>query len=222
MASDATSVRAELPKTARLSHVVSRLMGETLYQITGRHRAEPLPERKPSWLKVKAPGRAEVSAPQAADARARPPHGLRGSALPERRRVLGARHRDVHDPRRRLHAELRLLRGRARPSAEVRHRPSRRASPRRSREMQLQHAVITSVDRDDLPDFGAYIFAETIRQIKAAACRTARSKCSSPISRATRTRSARCSRRSRTSTITTPRPCRGSTRSAVPAAATSA
>jgi lipoic acid synthetase len=32
--------------------------------------------------------------------------------------------------------------------------------------MQLRHAVITSVDRDDLPDFGAYIFAETIRQIK--------------------------------------------------------
>jgi lipoic acid synthetase len=32
-------------------------------------------------------------------------------------------------------------------------------------EMHLQHAVITSVDRDDLPDFGAYIFAETIRQI---------------------------------------------------------
>jgi lipoic acid synthetase len=34
-------------------------------------------------------------------------------------------------------------------------------------EMNLQHAVITSVDRDDLPDFGAYIFAETIRQIHA-------------------------------------------------------
>jgi lipoic acid synthetase len=34
-------------------------------------------------------------------------------------------------------------------------------------ELQLQHAVITSVDRDDLPDFGAYIFAETIRQIHA-------------------------------------------------------
>jgi lipoic acid synthetase len=34
-------------------------------------------------------------------------------------------------------------------------------------QMQLQHAVITSVDRDDLPDFGAYIFAETIRQIHA-------------------------------------------------------
>jgi lipoic acid synthetase len=34
-----------------------------------------------------------------------------------------------------------------------------------SAEMRLRHAVITSVDRDDLPDFGAYIFAETIRQI---------------------------------------------------------
>jgi lipoic acid synthetase len=31
--------------------------------------------------------------------------------------------------------------------------------------MQLRHAVITSVDRDDLPDFGAWAFAETIRQI---------------------------------------------------------
>jgi lipoic acid synthetase len=31
--------------------------------------------------------------------------------------------------------------------------------------MALRHAVITSVDRDDLPDFGAWIFAETIRQI---------------------------------------------------------
>ncbi len=33
-------------------------------------------------------------------------------------------------------------------------------------EMRLRHAVITSVDRDDLPDGGSYIFAETIRQIR--------------------------------------------------------
>jgi lipoic acid synthetase len=32
-------------------------------------------------------------------------------------------------------------------------------------QMELRHAVITSVDRDDLPDFGAWAFAETIRQI---------------------------------------------------------
>src|SRR5579875_3482919 len=31
-------------------------MPDILYQIMGRHRAEPLPERKPSWLKVRAPG----------------------------------------------------------------------------------------------------------------------------------------------------------------------
>ncbi|MGQ8336028.1 lipoyl synthase [Sunxiuqinia sp. A32] len=32
--------------------------------------------------------------------------------------------------------------------------------------MQLKHAVITSVDRDDLPDLGAAIWAETIREVK--------------------------------------------------------
>jgi lipoic acid synthetase len=31
----------------------------------------------------------------------------------------------------------------------------------------LKYVVITSVDRDDLPDGGAYIFAETIRQIRS-------------------------------------------------------
>jgi len=31
-------------------------MAEQLVQIMGRHRREALPERKPSWLKVKAPG----------------------------------------------------------------------------------------------------------------------------------------------------------------------
>lgn len=34
------------------------------------------------------------------------------------------------------------------------------------REMKLRHAVITSVDRDDLPDGGAGIFAQTIKQIR--------------------------------------------------------
>jgi lipoic acid synthetase len=33
--------------------------------------------------------------------------------------------------------------------------------------MELKHAVITSVDRDDLSDFGASIFAETIREIRS-------------------------------------------------------
>ena len=40
-------------------------------------------------------------------------------------------------------------------------------------EMQLAYVVVTSVDRDDLPDFGAGHFANTIRAIKAVrqACR---------------------------------------------------
>jgi lipoyl synthase len=33
--------------------------------------------------------------------------------------------------------------------------------------LTLKYAVITSVDRDDLPDGGAYIFAETLRQTRA-------------------------------------------------------
>ena len=33
--------------------------------------------------------------------------------------------------------------------------------------MGLRHAVITSVNRDELPDGGAWVFAETIRQIRA-------------------------------------------------------
>lgn len=49
--------------------------------------------------------------------------------------------------------------------------------PRRVAEMlgrlysdtQLAHTVITCVDRDDLPDFGAAHWAETIRRVKAAA-----------------------------------------------------
>ena len=32
--------------------------------------------------------------------------------------------------------------------------------------MKLSHAVITSVDRDDLPDLGAAHWAQTIREIK--------------------------------------------------------
>ena len=36
------------------------------------------------------------------------------------------------------------------------------------RQMKLRHAVITSVNRDELPDGGSMIFAETIREIRKA------------------------------------------------------
>ena len=35
-------------------------------------------------------------------------------------------------------------------------------------QMNLRHVVLTSVDRDDQPDGGAHIFANTIREIRAA------------------------------------------------------
>lgn len=44
------------------------------------------------------------------------------------------------------------------------HEPKRVANS--VRQMQLKHAVVTSVTRDDLPDEGASLWAETIRQIK--------------------------------------------------------
>jgi lipoic acid synthetase len=140
-------------------------MAETLYQIMGRHRVEPLPERKPSWLKVKAPGG---------------PNYLR---LKQMMREL-----DLHTVCEEAHcpnvgecwehgtATFMILGDvctRNCAYCAVAHgRPPRfdPAEPERVAEaceqMQLRHVVLTSVDRDDLPDYGAWAFAETIRQIR--------------------------------------------------------
>ena len=140
-------------------------MAETLYQIMGRHRAEPLPARKPSWLKVKAPGG---------------PNYLR---LKQMMREL-----DLHTVCEEAHcpnvgecwehgtATFMILGDvctRNCAYCAVAHgRPPKfdPAEPERVAEaceqMQLRHVVLTSVDRDDLPDYGAWAFAETIRQIK--------------------------------------------------------
>ncbi len=196
-------------------------MGEALYQIMGRHRAEPLPERKPSWLKVRAPGGGnylhlkhlmrdldlhtvceEAHCPNVGECWE---HGTATFM------ILG-------DVCTRNCAYCAVAHGR--PPKYDPSEPERVA--RAAVEMNLRHVVLTSVDRDDLPDFGAWAFAETIRLIKSSLPGHARSKCSSPISRATRPPSAPCSRRAPTSTTTTPKRCRASTSGAAPAAATSA
>jgi lipoic acid synthetase len=139
-------------------------MADTLYQIMGRHRSAPLPERKPSWLKVKAPG---------------------GPNYARLRHLM--RELDLHTVCEEAHcpnvgecwehgtATFMILGdvctrncgycavAHGRPPKYDLSEPSRVAAA--IAQMRLQHAVITSVDRDDLPDFGAYIFAETIRQI---------------------------------------------------------
>src|SRR5688500_6709626 len=138
----------------------------TLYQILGRHRSEPLPERKPSWLKVKAPGG---------------PNYIRLKQL--------MRELDLHSVCEEAHcpnvgecwehgtATFMILGDvctRNCACCAVAHgRPPKYdiAEPERVAqaiaEMRLQHAVITSVDRGDRPDFGAEVFAEAIRQLHA-------------------------------------------------------
>ncbi|MHB1862750.1 MAG: lipoyl synthase [Gemmatimonadaceae bacterium] len=141
-------------------------MGEALYQILGRHRAEPLPERKPSWLKVRAPGAGnyvhlkhlmrdldlhtvceEAHCPNVGECWE---HGTATFM------ILG-------DVCTRNCAYCAVAHGR--PPKYDPSEPERVAAA--TSQMSLRHVVLTSVDRDDLPDFGAWAFAETIRLIKA-------------------------------------------------------
>ncbi|MEO7086659.1 MAG: lipoyl synthase [Gemmatimonadaceae bacterium] len=141
-------------------------MGESLYQIIGRHRAEVLPDRKPSWLKVRAPGGTnylrlkglmrELDLHTVCEEAHCPNVGECWEHGTATFMILG-------DVCTRNCAYCAVSHGRP-PKYDI-EEPSRVAEA--IGEMNLQHAVITSVDRDDLKDFGAYIFAETIRQIKA-------------------------------------------------------
>jgi lipoyl synthase len=140
-------------------------MAEQLYQILGRHRREPLPERKPGWLKVKAPGgenylrlktmMRELDLHTVCEEAHCPNIGECWQHGTATFMILG-------DVCTRNCAYCAVSHGRP-PKYDI-EEPSRVA--RAIAELNLRHAVITSVDRDDLPDFGAYIFAETIRQIK--------------------------------------------------------
>ena len=141
-------------------------MGETLYQINGRHRAEPLPNRKPGWLKVRAPGgpqylwlkqlMRDMNLHTVCEEARCPNVGECWEHGTATFMVLG-------DVCTRNCAYCAVAHGR--PPKYDTAEPARVAEA--VAEMRLQHAVITSVDRDDLPDFGAFIFAETIRQIRA-------------------------------------------------------
>jgi lipoic acid synthetase len=132
----------------------------------GRHRVEPLPERKPSWLKVKAPGgpnylrlkqmMRELDLHSVCEEARCPNVGECWEHGTATFMILG-------DVCTRNCAYCAVAHGRP-PKYDIAE-PDRVAQA--IAEMNLQHAVITSVDRDDLPDFGAYIFAETIRQIHA-------------------------------------------------------
>ena len=69
----------------------------------------PFRERKPAVVQGAGAGRPALPRAARDDRGPGAAHGLPGGGLPEHRRVLGARHRHLHDPRRHLHAPLRLL-----------------------------------------------------------------------------------------------------------------
>jgi len=139
-------------------------MAEPLYQILGRHRSDPLPDRKPSWLKVRAPGGTgyarlkglmrELDLHTVCEEARCPNVGECWDHGTATFMILG-------DVCTRNCAYCAVAHGR--PPRYDMTEPDRVG--RAIAEMRLQHAVITSVDRDDLPDFGAWAFAETIRQI---------------------------------------------------------
>ena len=139
-------------------------MSDTLYQIMGRHKVVPLPDRKPPWLKVKAPGGANYM---------RLKHSMRDLGL---HTVCEEAHcPNVGECWEHGAATFMILGdvctrncgycavAHGRPPVTDLEEPRRVAEA--AAVMNLRHAVITSVDRDDLPDFGAGIFAETIRLI---------------------------------------------------------
>jgi lipoyl synthase len=141
-------------------------MGETLYQISGRHRVQPLPDRKPPWLKVQAPGGSnylrlknlmrELDLHTVCEEAHCPNVGECWQHGTATFMILG-------DVCTRNCAYCAVAHGR--PPKFDPAEPERVAQA--AAQMSLQHVVLTSVDRDDLPDYGAWAFAETIRQIKA-------------------------------------------------------
>ncbi len=141
-------------------------MSDTLYQIMGRHRAEPVPVRKPGWLKVKAPGgpnylrlkqlMRELDLHTVCEEARCPNVGECWEHGTATFMILG-------DVCTRNCAYCAVAHGR--PPKFDPAEPARVAEA--CAEMGLRHVVLTSVDRDDLPDFGAWAFAETVREIKA-------------------------------------------------------
>ena len=160
-----TSLRAQASATAEASLFLLRDMADQLYQIMGRHRRDPLPQRKPQWLKVKAPGGSnyirlkqlmrDLNLHTVCEEAHCPNIGECWEHGTATFMILG-------DVCTRNCAYCAVSHGRP-PAYDV-EEPSRVAEA--IAELNLRHAVIPSVDRDDLPDFGAYIFAETIRQIR--------------------------------------------------------
>ena len=83
-------------------------------------------------------------------------------------------------------------------------------------QMGLRYATVTGVARDDLPDGGAWLYAETVAPDPRRAARASASSCSSPTSTARPRCWPRSSPPGRRCSRTTSRPCRASSSSIRP------
>ena len=153
----------------------------TAARAAGRGRRRRRARHRRAQARVAAgqgPARAEDYRPCASDdARPRPGHRVRGGGLPQHLRVLGRRHRHVHDQRRALHPGLRLLPGR--------HPPARRAARRRraragGRGRGADGPALRGAHRGGPrrpADGGAAQFAATIEAIRRRTPGVPRSRC---------------------------------------------
>ena len=126
---------------------------------------------KPAWLKVRAPGGPKYLRLKGLMREWNLHSVCEEAHCPNIGECWEDAHRDLHDPGRRLHAQLRLLRGHPRAAGSGRTARSPSAWAARWRELGLEHVVITSVNRDDLADGGAAHFAATIRRRPAPRAR---------------------------------------------------
>lgn len=94
-----------------------------------------------------------------------PAYDMQQRTLPEHGRMLGEGNSNIHDRRRYLYAQLQILQHANGTPAPLDEREPVHVAESVAL-MKLGHAVVTSVDRDDLPDLGAEHWARTIREIK--------------------------------------------------------
>jgi lipoic acid synthetase len=123
---------------------------------------------KPPWIRVRAPGANAFAETQASLRRHRLNTVCEEAACPNITECWGKRHATVMilgDTCTRACAFCNVRTGK--PAGIDPGEPARVG--RAIAELQLQHVVVTSVDRDDLPDGGASHFAATIAAIRASA-----------------------------------------------------
>ena len=135
-----------------------------LLRLEVRNAETPI-ERKPPWIKTRARMGPEYTALKQSGPPRGPAHRLRGSRLPQHLRMLGRPRGDFliggeQCTRRCDFCQIDT----GKPADLDRDEPRRVAESVAA--MGLKYATVTGVARDDLPDGGAWLYAETVRAIK--------------------------------------------------------